>query len=110
MSEGLKVWRSRMARTTRGAIFKAKRWFYSVYYNKSIPDEIKEKSKENWARLARLLVEKSNAEGISDKAATLTIYYYEKDGVFVPVGAEIEAYEIKPLKTVKISEEELASA
>ncbi|RLE84871.1 MAG: hypothetical protein DRJ41_02310 [Thermoprotei archaeon] len=106
-SEGaLKTWRSKIAPTARGAIFRAKRWFYATFYSKS-GLEGKEESRENWARLARLLVEKSNEEGVSDKAARVIIHYYDKDGIFRPVRAELEVYELRPIKTVEISEEEL---
>lgn len=99
----LKVWRSRIVPTTRGAIFRAKRWFYATFYSKSKGD-VKEISKENWTKLARMLVEKSNQEGVSDKAARLTIYYYDSEGVFKPVKAELEIYELKPIKTIEIKE------
>ncbi len=104
MGEGaLKIWRSRIVPTTRGAIFRAKRWFYATFYSKSKGD-IKEVSKENWAKLARVLVEKSNEEGVSDKAARLTIYYYDNEGIFKPVKAELEVFELKPVKTIEIKD------
>jgi len=106
-SEGtLKTWRSKIAPTARGAIFRAKRWFYATFYSKS-SSENKEKSRENWARLARLLVEKSNKEGVSDKAARVIIHYYDKDGLFQPVRAELEIYDLRPVKTLSIEESEL---
>ncbi len=99
---GEKVWRSKIAPTCRGAIFRAKRWFYGTYYSKAADEESREKSRENWARLARMLVEKSNAEGASDKAARLTIYYTDEGGVFKPIRAEIEVFELKPVKTITV--------
>lgn len=104
----LKIWRSKIAPTARGAIFRAKRWFYATFYSKS-GGGLRERSRENWVRLARMLVERSNEEGVSDKAARVVIYYYDRDGFFNPVRAELEVYELKPIKTINISEEELSS-
>ncbi|HDD64036.1 MAG: hypothetical protein DRJ64_04880 [Thermoprotei archaeon] len=109
MSKGsLKVWRSRIVPTTRGAIFRAKRWFYATFYSKS-KGEAKELSKENWTKLARILVEKSNQEGVSENAARVLIYYYDDEGIFKPIKAEIEVFKLEPLKTIEIREEELSS-
>ncbi len=102
----LRTWRSKITPTARGAIFRAKRWFYATFYSKS-SSENKEKSRENWARLARLLVEKSNKEGVSEKAARVIIHYYDKNGLFEPVRAELEIYELRPIKTLEITEDEL---
>ena len=104
MSEGLKVWRSKLAPTCRGAIFRAKRWFYATFYSKDVNPEVREKSRENWARLARRLVEKSNERGASEKAARVIIYYTDEGGVFNPVRAEIEVYELKQVDKIEISE------
>ncbi|MCD6209022.1 MAG: hypothetical protein DRJ46_01815 [Thermoprotei archaeon] len=106
MSSELKIWRSRIVPTARGAIFRAKRWFYATFYSKKlqVSDEIKEKSKENWARLARKLVEETNNRNASDKAARLTIYYYDENGLFKPVKAEIEVYELKQVDKIEVSE------
>lgn len=101
MSE-VKIWRSKIAPTCRGAIFRAKRWFYATFYTKVGDEAKREKSKENWARLARMLVEKSNEEQVSDKAARIIIYYTEEDGVFNPIRAQIEVYDMKLLKTIEV--------
>jgi len=98
----VKVWRSKIAPTCRGAIFRAKRWFYASFYSRTGDEARREKSRENWVRLARALVEKSNEEQVSDKAARIIIYYTEEDGVFNPVRAQIEVYELKLLKTIDI--------
>mgnify|MGYP000427396628 CR=1 FL=1 len=102
MSSEVKVWRSKIAPTAKGAIFRAKRWFYATFYGKG-SDEKREKSKENWVKLARLLVEKSNEEGVSEKGARIIIHYRDDEGIFQPVKAEIEIYELKPVKTLSIS-------
>ncbi len=104
MSEKVKIWRSKISPTCRGAIFRAKRWFYATFYAKTSTGD-KEKSKENWARLARAMVEISNKEGVSDKAARITIYYTDEGGTFNPIRAEIEVYEIKPVKTLEVKPE-----
>ncbi|HDI74347.1 MAG TPA: hypothetical protein ENF55_00170 [Thermoprotei archaeon] len=104
MSEEIeaRVWRSKIAPTCRGAIFRAKRWFYATFYSKEADEAKKEKSKENWVKLARMLVEKSNEAGYSDKAARIVIYYKDEDGVFNPVKAEIEVFELKKVDTLEI--------
>ena len=79
-----------------------RRWFYASFFSK-VKGEAREASKENWAKLARTLIEKSNEQGLSDKAGRVTLYYYVKDGVFVPVKAEIEAFEIKHAGKVEIT-------
>ncbi|RLF00403.1 MAG: hypothetical protein DRJ59_07220 [Thermoprotei archaeon] len=102
MSE-VKMWRSKIAPTCRGAIFRAKRWFYASFYSRTGDEVKKEKSRENWVKLARALVERSNEEQVSDKAARITIRYTEEDGVFNPIRAEIEVYELKLLKRIDVS-------
>ena len=101
MSE-VKVWRSRITPSARGAIFRAKRWFYATYYAKK-DDPVREESRQNWAQLARKLVEETNSRGVSDKASRLIIYYSDENGVFKPIRAEIEIYELKHIDTIKIS-------
>ncbi|RLE58871.1 MAG: hypothetical protein DRJ32_05640 [Thermoprotei archaeon] len=104
MSEELSVWRSRITPTCRGAIFRAKRWFYATFYSKA-DEATREKSRENWTKLARALVEKSNEAGASEKAARLIIYYKTENGVFVPIKAEIEVYELKQVDKLEITPE-----
>ena len=103
MSAEIKVWRSKIAPTCRGAIFRAKRWFYATFYSKTGDEVKKEKSRENWVKLARQLVERSNAEQVSDKAARIIIYYTEENGIFNPVRAQIEVYDLRPIKTIEIT-------
>ncbi|MEM1508818.1 MAG: hypothetical protein QW291_05965 [Thermofilaceae archaeon] len=95
MMNELKIFRTTLSPTVRGAVSKVRRWFYATYYSK-VRGEAREISKENWAKLAKLLVEKSNEMGVSDKGGRIILYYYVKDGVFIPVKAEIEVYDIKP--------------
>ena len=97
----LKIFRTTLTPTVRGAISKVRRWFYATFYSKE-RGEAREKSKDNWTRVARLMVEKSNDAGISDKAGRITLYYYVKNGVFTPVRAEIDYYELKPTGKVEI--------
>ncbi|RLE95343.1 MAG: hypothetical protein DRN04_00440 [Thermoprotei archaeon] len=97
-----KVWRSKIAPTCRGAIFRAKRWFYATFYSKESDETKKEKSKENWVKLARMLVEKSNEAGYSDKAARIVIYYKDDNGIFTPIKAEIEVFELKIIDKLEI--------
>lgn len=104
MGERVKVWRSKIAPTCRGAIFRAKRWFYATFYSRTAMGD-REKSRENWVKLARKMVEASNEEGVSDKAARITIYYTDEGGTFNPVKAEIEVYELKPVKSIEVKAE-----
>ena len=87
-----------------------RRWFYASFYSKA-KGEARERSKENWVKLVRTLIERTNEQGISDKAGRLTLHYYIKDGVFVPVKVEVEYYEVKPLGKLEVtlSEGEAAS-
>jgi len=102
MAGELQVFRTTLTPTVRGAISKVRRWFYASLYSK-VKGEAREVSKENWAKLARVLVEKSNEQGISDKAGRVILYYYIKDGVFIPVRAEIEVFEIRPAGKVEVT-------
>jgi len=101
MSEKIKVWRSKISPTCRGAIFRAKRWFYATFYSKTSTGD-KEKSRENWIKLAREMVRISNEEGVSENAARITIYYTDEGGAFNPIRAEIEVFEMKPVKTLEV--------
>ena len=102
MSEQLQTFRTTLTPTVRGAISKVRRWFYASFYSKA-RGEARERSKDNWVKLARILIDKTNEQGISDKAGRLTLYYYVKDGVFIPVKAEIEYFEIKPLGKFEVT-------
>lgn len=102
MSGELQVFRTTLTPTVRGAISKLRRWFYASLYSK-VKGDAREISKGNWTKLAQMLVEKSSERGVSDKAGRVILYYYLRDGVFTPVRAEIEIFEIKPLGKVDIT-------
>lgn len=102
MSEQLQTFRTTLTPTIRGAISKVRRWFYASFYSKA-KGEARERSKDNWVRLARILVDKTNEQGVSDKAGRLTLYYYVREGVFIPVKVEIEYFEIKPLGKFEVT-------
>lgn len=100
------VQRFRITPTSRGALFKAKRWFYSTFYTKASA-EVKEENKRAWTSLAAKIVEEVNARNASDKPTRLTINYeVGPRGEFKPISAVIELMEIKPLEnfTIKIAE------
>lgn len=99
--EELKVFRTTLTPTVRGAISKVRRWFYATFYSKE-RGEVREASKENWTRLARILVEKTGEAGVSDKAGRISLYYYVKDGVFIPVKAEVDIYEMRPVGRIEV--------
>lgn len=102
MAEQIQVFRTTLTPTVRGAISKVRRWFYASLYSK-VKGDAREQSKNNWVKLARMLIEKTNEQGVSDKAGRVVLYYYIKDGVFVPVKAEIEYFEIKPLGKFEVT-------
>lgn len=88
--------RFRISPTTRGAIFKVKRWFYGAFYNKKIPEDVREKNKETWVRFANRLVEEASKRGISDQPARITVTYdIGSRGEFKPISATIEVLEVK---------------
>ena len=88
--------RFRISPTTRGAIFKVKRWFYGAFYNKKIPEDVREKNKETWVRFANRLVEETSKRGISDQPARITVTYdIGSRGEFKPISATIEVLEVK---------------
>lgn len=88
--------RFRISPTTRGAIFKVKRWFYGTFYNKKIPEDVREKNKETWVRFANRLVEEASKRGISDQPARITVTYdIGSRGEFKPISATIEVLEVK---------------
>lgn len=102
MTEELKVFRTTLTPTVRGAISKVRRWFYAAFYSK-VRGEAREQSKDNWTRVAQVLIDKINERGVSGKAGRITLYYYVRDGVFVPVKAEVEFYEIKSLGRLEVT-------
>jgi len=59
--------RFRITPTSRGALFRAKRWFYSIFYTKELPADVKEGNKKAWVDLASKIVEEVNKRGATDK-------------------------------------------
>lgn len=101
--------RFRITPTSRGALFRAKRWFYSIFYTKDLPADVKEANKKTWVDLASRLVEEINKRNASEKPARLTINYESGPrGEFIPLSATVELMEIRPLETftVYLSKEE----
>lgn len=99
----------RITPTSRGALFRAKRWFYSIFYTKDLPEDVREANKKSWVDLASRLVEEVNKRNASDKPARLTINYKSGPrGEFIPLSATLELMEIRPLETftVYLSKEE----
>lgn len=92
----------RITPTSRGALFRAKRWFYSTFYSNA-PAEIREENKRAWVDLASKLVEEINKRNAADKPARLTINYETGPrGEFIPLSATIELMEIRSLETFTI--------
>lgn len=98
----MQVQRFRMTPTSRGALFRAKRWFYSTFYTKASP-EVKEENKRTWVSLAGKIIEELNKRNASDKPARLTISYeVGPRGEFKPISATVELMEIKPIEAFTI--------
>ncbi|MCS7097337.1 MAG: hypothetical protein NZ926_02635 [Candidatus Methanomethylicia archaeon] len=96
--------RFRIAPTGRGAIFRAKRWFYATFYTKSLPLEVKEGNKKIWTDLARRMVEEINKYGYSDNPTRLSIKYETgPNGEFKPISVMLEVMSIEPVKTIVIT-------
>ncbi|MCS7098404.1 MAG: hypothetical protein NZ922_05470 [Candidatus Methanomethyliaceae archaeon] len=97
------VQRFRISPTCRGAIFKAKRWFYATFCKKG-DQKVLEENKKTWTKLATKLVEEANKLGISDKPVRLTIEYTTgMDGVFKPLQVMLEVFEMRSLGTHTIT-------
>ncbi|MCX8170610.1 MAG: hypothetical protein N3E47_01370 [Candidatus Bathyarchaeota archaeon] len=89
------VQRFRITPTSRGALFKAKRWFYSTFYTKA-PAEVKDGNKRAWTDLARKIIEEINKHNATDKPTRLTIEYeVGQRGEFKPISATLELMEMK---------------
>ena len=87
----------------RGAIFRAKRWFYMRFYDKSLPPEVREKNRQTWADFAAKMVKETSERGISDKTVRLTIEYIEGENrEFKPVAATFEVLELRSVDVVKV--------
>ena len=102
------VQRFRITPTSKSALFRAKRWFYSMFYTKA-PENVREENKKVWVDLAGKLVEEINKRNAAEKPARLTINYeVGSNGEFKPLSATVELMEIKPLETftVYLSKEE----
>ena len=98
----VKQQRFKISPTSRGAIFRLKRWFYLSFYTKA-PSEVREKNREEWLKLSRRLIEEISARNASDKPARITLeYQVGPNGEFIPVSVTVELMEIKPYDVVKI--------
>jgi len=98
----VKQQRFKISPTSRGAIFRLKRWFYLSFYTKA-PSEVREKNREKWLKLSRRLIEEISARNASDKPARITLeYQVGPNGEFIPVSVTVELMEIKPYDVVKI--------
>lgn len=97
------VQRFRITPTSRGALFKAKRWFYSTFYSRA-PAGIREENKRAWTSLAAKIVDEINMRNASEKPTRLTINYdVGPDGEFKPISAVVELMEIKPIENLTIA-------
>ncbi|MEM3104972.1 MAG: hypothetical protein QXD69_05675, partial [Candidatus Bathyarchaeia archaeon] len=93
------IQRFRITPTSKSALFRAKRWFYSTFYT-NVPADVREENKKVWVDLAAKLVEEINRRGATDKPARLTINYETGPrGEFKPLSATVELMEIRPLET-----------
>ncbi|MEM1544176.1 MAG: hypothetical protein QW600_00715 [Candidatus Bathyarchaeia archaeon] len=96
------VQRFRITPTSKSALFRAKRWFYSTFYT-GAPSDVREENKKVWVDLAARLVEEINRRNAAEKPARLTINYdVGPRGEFKPLSATIELMEIKPLETFTV--------
>jgi len=94
--------RFRITPTSRGALFRAKRWFYLTFYTKASP-EVKEENKKAWVDLASKIIEEIGKRNATDKPTRLTINYeVGPNGAFKPISVTVELMEIKPLETFTI--------
>lgn len=89
--------RFRIAPTGRGAIFRAKRWFYATFYS-SASEDVKEENKKAWTAVATKLVEEMNKRNASDMPTRITLKYETGiNGEFKPISATVELMELKPV-------------
>ncbi|MEM1550663.1 MAG: hypothetical protein QXX56_00830 [Candidatus Bathyarchaeia archaeon] len=97
------IQRFRITPTSRGALFRAKRWFYSVFYAKELPADVRENNKKIWVDMASRLVEEINKRNAADKPTRLIINYESSPrGEFIPLSVTLELMEIKPIETLTI--------
>ncbi len=98
----VKQQRFKISPTSRGAIFRLKRWFYLTFYTRA-PSEVREKNREEWLKLSRRLIEEISARNASDKPARITLeYQVGPNGEFIPVSVTVELMEIKPYDVIKV--------
>ncbi|MBS7648648.1 hypothetical protein KEJ17_03255, partial [Candidatus Bathyarchaeota archaeon] len=96
------IQRFRITPTSKSALFRAKRWFYSTFYTNA-PSEVKEENRKIWVDLAAKLVEEINKRNAVEKPARLVINYETGPrGEFKPLSATVELMEIRPLETFTI--------
>lgn len=94
--------RFKISPTSRGAIFKLKRWFYLNFFSKA-PADVREKNKQAWLELSRKLIDEINRRNASDKPARVTLEYdVGPNNEFVPMAATIELMEIKPIEVITV--------
>ncbi len=100
---------TRICISLRAAMKRLKRWFYGVIY-RNAPDDKKELCKQNWAVLARLIIDAMNKRGCSDLPGRIRVVYEVRDGVFTPIKAVVEAYKKVDEFEVEVSKEALEKA
>ncbi|MEM1582785.1 MAG: hypothetical protein QXK89_09810 [Candidatus Bathyarchaeia archaeon] len=97
------VQRFRMTTTSKGALFRAKRWFYSTFYTKA-SSEVKEDNRRAWVELAGKIIEEINRHNAADKPTRLTINYeVGPRGEFKPTSVTVELMEIRPLESFTVT-------
>ncbi|MBS7660246.1 MAG: hypothetical protein QXY73_02555 [Candidatus Bathyarchaeia archaeon] len=96
------VQRFSLSLTCKGAIFKAKRWFYATFYSRA-SDNVKELNKKAWAEFSRKIIEQVNSRGAADKPARLAIEYeVGPNQEFKPISAHVEVFEMKSIDSFKV--------
>ncbi len=94
--------RFRVAPTSRGAVFRLRRWFYLTFYTKA-SSGVRERNRKEWLKLSRRLIEEINKRNASDKPARITLEYeVGPKGEFIPVSATVELMEIKPIDVIRV--------
>ncbi len=89
----------RICPTGRGAVRRLRNAFWALINRegRELGNVDEGASAENWRRMARALVERMNAEGVSEAPCRITLFYrwdVAEDGrrVFVPVRAHVEVF------------------
>jgi DNA-binding transcriptional regulator YhcF (GntR family) len=92
----------RVSPTGRGAVFRAKRWFYSMIYRKA-KNEVRDLNLSAWKELAKRIIDEMSKADVADKPVRLSINYeLGEKGEFKPISAVIEVIELKPVKTITV--------